>query len=97
MSVANAGWSRRFDEPISLPNGRKLATLRDAGEYIAALPPKVHNTKRWEAAAKALMLVVESGDPTMLARIGMVRAVNPDKGGPPEPRQKRAKKYRVVK
>jgi hypothetical protein len=26
-----AGWSRRFDEPIILPNGRKLITLRDAG------------------------------------------------------------------
>jgi hypothetical protein len=35
MTVA---WSRKFDEPILLPNGRKLVTLKDAGNYIAKLP-----------------------------------------------------------
>jgi hypothetical protein len=24
------GWQRRFDDPIPLPNGRELVTLRDA-------------------------------------------------------------------
>jgi hypothetical protein len=24
------GWSRRFDEPVELPDGRKLRTLADA-------------------------------------------------------------------
>ena len=31
-------WSREFDEPILLSEGRTLATLRDAGEHIAARP-----------------------------------------------------------
>jgi hypothetical protein len=32
-----ADWSRKFDEPIPLPNGRELVTLKDAGEYITKL------------------------------------------------------------
>jgi hypothetical protein len=91
------GWSRRFDEPILLPNGRKLVTLHDAGEYIAALPRKTHNAPHWEAAAKALMLVVESGGPAMMAHIGMMQALRHGKESPRGPRRKRAKKYRVVK
>jgi hypothetical protein len=31
-------WSREFDEPIHLPDGRELRTLLDAGLYIEALP-----------------------------------------------------------
>lgn len=33
-SVIERGWSRRFDEPIPLPKGRQLVTLKDAGTYI---------------------------------------------------------------
>jgi hypothetical protein len=33
------------------------------------------NRPEWQAAAKALLLVAESGGPTMLARIGMMRAL----------------------
>jgi len=32
------GWSRSFNELIALPDGRRLVTLLDAGNYIAALP-----------------------------------------------------------
>jgi hypothetical protein len=31
-------WSLKFDEPIAAPNHLKLRTLRDAGEYVTALP-----------------------------------------------------------
>jgi hypothetical protein len=30
MSERSSGWGREFDEPIALPGGRKLVTLRDA-------------------------------------------------------------------
>lgn len=30
-------WSRRFDEPIQPPKGKKLVTLKDAAAYILAL------------------------------------------------------------
>ena len=38
MSARSPGWSREFDEPIPLPDGRTLVTLRDAASYITALP-----------------------------------------------------------
>jgi hypothetical protein len=66
------GWRRPFEEPIEV-EGRERMTLRDAGEYIAALqegalPP---NGKQ-----RGLILVAVRGGPTMLARIGIVRALN---------------------
>jgi hypothetical protein len=69
-------WSRAFDEPIALPDGRTLATLLDAGKYITALPKKDHAAPEWRAAMEALLLVVERGGPTMMARIGVMRALN---------------------
>jgi hypothetical protein len=69
-------WSRAFDEPIPLPDGRVLVTLLEAGEYITALPKKEHAAPEWQAAVQALILVAESGGPTMLARNGFVRALN---------------------
>jgi hypothetical protein len=73
--VADRGWGRPFDDPIAV-DGRKLATLRDAGEYIAALPKKEHDAPEWQAAMQALILVAEGGGPTMFARIGVMRALN---------------------
>ena len=35
-----------------------------------------HTVAEWQAAMKALMLVATSGGPTMLARIGIMRALN---------------------
>jgi hypothetical protein len=32
------GWKRTFDDPIPLPDGRELVTLKDAGAYITKLP-----------------------------------------------------------
>nr|WP_084801520.1 hypothetical protein [Bradyrhizobium sp. Ec3.3] len=56
-----------------------MATLRDAGEYIAELPKAVHDRPEWQAAMEALILVAEKGGPTMLARIGIMRALNSGK------------------
>ena len=41
-----------------------------------ALPKKVADTAEWRAAIESLMLVAESGGPTMFARIGIMRALN---------------------
>jgi hypothetical protein len=69
-------WSRRFDDPIVLPDGRQIATLRDAATYATKLSKKDSATPEWQAAIQALMLVVEHGGPTMFARIGVMRALN---------------------
>lgn len=70
-------WSSEFDEPIPLPTGRLLRTLREAGEHITSLPKKEHAAPEWQAAMQALILVAEGGGPTMFARIEVMRALNP--------------------
>jgi hypothetical protein len=70
------GWSREFDDPIDLPDGRTLVTLEDAGNYITKLPKAEHSAPEWQHAMEALILVATRGGPTMLARIGVMRALN---------------------
>jgi hypothetical protein len=65
--MSNKGWQRHFDEPIPLPKGKKLVTLRDAALYITKLLKAEHNAEEWLAAMKALLLVAEHDRPTMFA------------------------------
>ncbi len=74
--MAASIWDRKFDEPIPLPRGCQLVTLRDAGNYILKLPEAEHTAPEWQAAMEALGLVVTHGGPTMFARIGMMQAIN---------------------
>ena len=64
-------WDQTFFDPIVLPCGKKLVTLRDAAEYITELPKAEHNADEWQAAMQALLLVAEHDGPTMFARIGV--------------------------
>jgi hypothetical protein len=50
--------------------------LRDAADYIMKLPKAEQDLDEWQAAVEALLLVVELSGPTMMARIGMLRALN---------------------
>jgi hypothetical protein len=70
------GWKRPFEEPISLPRGRQLITLEDAGNYITKLSKAEHEAPEWQAAMEALMFVARLNGPTMMARIGVMRALN---------------------
>jgi hypothetical protein len=74
-AMSERGWSRTFDDPIPLPDGSELRTLRGAGNYIAGLPKREHDAPAWLAAIQALMLVVEHGGDTLLPRIGIMRAL----------------------
>jgi cob(I)alamin adenosyltransferase len=74
--VVLVSWDRPFAEPIDLPKGKELVTLRDAALYITKLPKMEHDAEEWQAAMEALMLVVEHEGPTMFARIGVMRALN---------------------
>ena len=74
--AAERGWRRKFEDPIPLPDGRTLVTLRDAASYITALPKKEAAAPEWQTAIEALMLVAELNGPTMFARIGVMRALN---------------------
>jgi hypothetical protein len=75
-AISNRGWSREFDEPVSLPGGQTLRTLHDAATYITGLPKKEAALPEWQAAIEALMLVADRGGATMFARIGVMRALN---------------------
>jgi hypothetical protein len=69
-------WQRRFDVPITLPDGNKLITLRDAATYIAELPKVELQCPEWQAAMVALLLIAETDGPTTFARIGIMRALS---------------------
>lgn len=69
-------WFKRFYDPIILPDGRELLTLRDAAEYITALPKAEHDAADWQVAMETLLLVAERDRPEMLARIAVVKALN---------------------
>jgi hypothetical protein len=55
---------------------RQLVTLEDAAEYIQKLPEAEQLLPDWQNAVEAVLLVVELNGPTMMARIGMLRALN---------------------
>ena len=83
--MADKGWQRKFEDPIPLPDGRALITLRDAANYITALPKKEAAAPEWQAAIEALMLVADIGGPTMFARIGLAGSYVWAPAGPIEP------------
>ena len=93
--MARNGWSRTFADPMPLPGGGKLRTLRDAANYITKLPKREHDSRAWRTAIKALMMVAEHGGDPMLARIAILRALS--RPATSTPRKKAAKKYRLVR
>ena len=72
--MADKGWQRQFEDP-TLPNGKKLVTLRDAADYTTSLPKKESDLPERQTAIEALMLCSRGGDP-MMARIGVMKALN---------------------
>ena len=68
-------WSRTFHVPIPLPDGRMLRTLRDAGDYIQALPGAKHKRPEWQIAAEMVLAAVEGNGPLMFAEIAMRKAL----------------------
>jgi hypothetical protein len=84
------GWQRRFDDPIPLPRGRPLVTLKDAGRHITKLPKDEHEAAEWQVAMEALILVSTLGGPSMFARIGVMRALNPSRRARVRPGPQRA-------
>jgi hypothetical protein len=71
-------WSTPFSEPIVLPNGKKLVTLKDAATYITGLPKKESALPEWQTAIEVLMLCSRGGDP-MMAQIGVLKALHRDR------------------
>ena len=53
--------------------------MRDAAEYITALPKAEHDAADWQVAMETLLLVAERDGPEMLARIAVTKALNGNK------------------
>jgi hypothetical protein len=84
-------WSRRFEEPIELPDGRKLKTLAEAMARLAKeIPKSEHKTEKVQNAAHLVTRVAEHGGPMIFAQMGMMQAIhrhhkrvfNPDRKDP---------------
>jgi hypothetical protein len=67
-------WSTPFDDPINLPDGRKLITLRDAATYITELPEA--ERQECQIAARSLIAAAEHQDLIMQAYIDVLSAIH---------------------
>ncbi len=50
--MADEGWQRKFDDPVTLHDGRMLITLRHAADYITALPKEESDLAKWQVATR---------------------------------------------
>jgi hypothetical protein len=83
------GWSRRFDEPILLPDGPKLKTLAEAMAWLAKEVPKSeHNMDKVQTAAYCVSRAAEDGGPMIFAQMGMLRAIHRQRERVPNPDRK---------
>lgn len=89
------GWHRRFDDPITV-DGHTLRTLRDAANYIIALPAKTSGQQHWQIAVHHLMLAAERGGIMMLAQIAMLKAIHHGTEPKKSVRRKRVRANRVI-
>jgi hypothetical protein len=91
-------WSRRFDDPIALPDGRTLEALRDAAGDITRLSAKKAELEHWQLAMQLLIEAADRGGIVMMARIAVLRALNHGNPDPKTaPRSRRAKTYRIIR
>jgi hypothetical protein len=68
-------WSRRFEEPIKLPDGRTLKTLAEAINWLAKTMSE-HKMDRVQTAAHCVTRAAEHGGPMIFARMGMLQAIH---------------------
>ncbi|NEV75498.1 hypothetical protein DYI24_00180 [Rhodopseudomonas sp. BR0C11] len=85
-------WTLRFDPPIPLPDGGEIATLREAGDYIAALPPAEQRHPEVQVAIHVLLQAADHGGPMIFARMGVLRMLARH-DPPPTPRPARRRRW----
>ena len=69
-------WHKQFREPIEVPDGDVLVSLRDAGAYITRLPAAEHEAVEWQTAMHCLIEAADHGGPVSFARLGVAQALN---------------------
>lgn len=76
--MAKVNWSRRFDDPVPMPDGSTIRTIGEAAEYARKLPKRVSDTAVWQHAAGDLLMASEHAAFVFLARGSFYRAVYGD-------------------
>jgi hypothetical protein len=70
-------WDSRFPEPIELPCGVRLASLRDAIIHLVnTVPSSERSTPVILTAAEMITSAAERGGPIEFARVATLRALN---------------------
>jgi hypothetical protein len=70
-------WDSRFAEPIELPGGVRLASLRDAIVHLVnTVPSSERGTPVILTAAELITSAAERGGPIEFARIATLQALN---------------------
>jgi hypothetical protein len=70
-------WDSRFAEPIVLPDGAKLASLRESiAHLVKTIPAAERRLPAVLTAAEMLTAAAEHGGPIEFARIATLRAIN---------------------
>lgn len=70
-------WTAAFPDPIPLPGGKTLRTLRDAGKFIEKLPEAEVSRPAWQTALHVVLQAADHGGPIDFARLGVMRALYP--------------------
>jgi hypothetical protein len=68
-------WNSRFIKPIVPAKGRPIATLKDALDYISALPPSEQSAITQEIA-DAVEMAAQGRGPLRVTEVRMVRLVH---------------------
>jgi hypothetical protein len=57
--LAKRGWSKLFEDPILLRDGRELLTLKNAADYIMKLLKAEQKQEKWQTAVEVLIMSAE--------------------------------------
>lgn len=68
-------WSKRFEEPVQLPDGSQLFTLRQAAKHILTLSKADHRAKEWRTAMRKIIEAADHGGSICLARSELLLAI----------------------
>ena len=71
-------WDIHFPNPIEMPSGRRLITLRDAGRCILALPTAEQLEPAWQNAMSILIQTADHLGPVEFARLAPMQARYPE-------------------
>jgi hypothetical protein len=82
-------WDSRFAEPIEVPGGAKLASLREAiAHLVNTVPASERRMTVVLTAAELITSAAEHGGPIEFARIATLRAINRHNVRVPNPSRK---------